>query len=225
MNARLSHLAGPLSGLLGTGLTFAGLMVANSATADLSPDLPATSIATTYATRRGDIRFGVSLVLLGIVLSLWFVAYLAGSIRAAGGSATGSAVLGGGILALAGVVVNLALLVAATTTSIVTAPSTAQTLLILQWEIGGLLAPAFAVLVGAASIAVLGRRIGGRATRPVAWLGAPLALALASSGFTGGALAVVALVWLFLLAVTLVLSAPGNGRVPVVRTKERSSLR
>ena len=63
-----------------------------------------------------------------------------------------------------------------------------------------MLAPAYAALVGATSVAVLRHRLLPPALAPIVWLGLPLALALAFGGFLGGALVVSSLLWLLVLA-------------------------
>jgi hypothetical protein len=204
MKTLTTHLLGPLAGIAGAGLAFAGLTAANGATADLNPDQSPTGIAAVYAAKRDDIRFGVMLALAGVLLLIVFVSYLSSRIKAgAGGEWIGSAVLAGGVLALAGVLIHVAVLVAATNSAILLAPQSAQTFLVLEWEYGGVLAPAFAALVGAASIGVLKTNLGGLLARIVSWVGVALAAGLAVSGFMGGALVVIALVWIFFLASSL----------------------
>lgn len=199
-----THLLGPLAGVAGAGLAFAGLTAANGATADLNPDQSPTGIAAIYAAKRDDIRLGVTLALAGVLLLIVFVSYLSSRIKAvAGGEWIGSAVLAGGILALAGILIHIAVLVAATNSAIVLAPQSAQTLLVLEWEYGGVLAPAFAALVGAASIGVLKTSLGGLLAHIVSWSGVLLAVGLAVSGFMGGALVVIALIWVFFLSLSL----------------------
>ena len=208
MKTPTTHLLGSLTGAVGAGLTFGGLMLANAATADLNPDQAATSIAAVFATKREDIRLGVSLALAGVLVLIFFVAYLSGRVKAASENEwLGSAVLAGGMIALTGVLIHLAVLVAATNSAIVLAPEAAQTFLVLEWEYGGVLAPAFAALVGGASVAVVRSRLGGLLSRLVGWIGVLLALGLAFSGFMGGALVVLAMIWLFLLALSLFVEA------------------
>ena len=112
-----------------------------------------------------------------------------------------------------------AILVAGSNDAIGTSGGAASTLLFLQWEFGGVLAPAFAALVGATSVATIRYRMLAPALAPVAWLGAPLAVALAFAGFLGGALVVSSLLWLLALAVTLVLQPPRarDAAVPAAR--------
>ena len=206
MRALISRV-GPLSGSAGSALVFTGLMLGNGATAELSPaDAPST-IATAFDANRGGVRLGVALALAGLVLTIAFVAYLSRAVRAApDGGWLGSVVLGGGMVAVAGVTIHLALLVASTNSSIVAAPETARTLLVLQWEYGGVLAPAWAALVGGAGVAAIRSPLGGRATRIVSWLGVPLAGVLDLSGFFGGFFVVLALLWLGALAASLVVA-------------------
>jgi hypothetical protein len=180
-------------GAVGTALLVVGLLIANGATDGLSvADAPAT-VAAGYAEHRETIRLGVHVALVGVLGSIWF---LAGLRRTIGGR-LGAVVWGGGLIGLAGVLVHLALLVAATNDAIAGAPDTAYTLLVLDWEFAGVLAPAFAAVVGATSIALV-RRV-------VAWPGLVLAPALAVSGFLGGALVVASLLWLCAVATALTL--------------------
>jgi hypothetical protein len=68
------------------------------------------------------------------------------------------------------------------------------------------LASTFAALVAGTSIAVLRYRLLPRALRWPAWLGLPLALAV--SGFFGGALVVASVLWLLVVAAAFSI-APG----------------
>ena len=204
MKTLTTQLLGPLAGVAGAGLAFAGLTAANGATADLNPDQSPAGIAAVYAAKRDDIRLGVTLALAGVLFLIVFVTYLSSRIKAvAGGEWIGSAVLAGGTVALGGMLIHVALLVAATNSAILLAPQSAQTFLVLEWEYGGVLAPAFAALVGAASIGLLKTSLGGLLARIVSWGGVLLAVGLAVSGFMGGALVVIALIWVFFLSLSL----------------------
>ena len=197
----------PLAGALGTGLVFAGLMTANDAIhASRASDAPST-IAADFATNSDGVRQGVWLALVGLTLVFPFLADLRRRIRAAEGDGgiLATTALAGGLVGAAGLIAYLALLVTASTDSIAAHPDAAATLRLLTWEYGGVLAPAYAALVGATSVAALRHRLLHAAARPLAWLGLPLAAALAVSGFLGGALVVTSLLWLLLFAAALAL--------------------
>jgi hypothetical protein len=206
----------PAAGAAGTALVFAGLMTANEAIhASRAADAP-TVIATDFATNADGVRRGVWLALVGLTLLFPFLADLRRRIRAAEGEngLLAGVAYAGGIVGAAGLLGYLALLVAASTDAIGAHADAAATLRLLTWEYGGVLAPAYAALVGAASIAVIRHRLLHRFTRPLAWLGLPLAAGLAFSGFSGGALVVTSLLWLGLLAAAFALD-PGRRPEPV----------
>lgn len=207
----------PLAGAAGTALVFAGLMTANEAIhASRAADAPSV-IATDFATNADGVRRGVWLALVGLTLLFPFLADLRRRIRAAEGDdgLLAGIAYAGGIVGIAGLTGYLALLVAASTDAIGAHADAAATLRLLTWEYGGVLAPAYAALVGAASIAILRHRMLRRFTRPLAWVGLPLAAGLALSGFLGGALVVTSLLWLGLLAAALALE-PGREPQPAV---------
>ena len=203
MNITKTDRLAAASGALGTALVFAGLILANTATAEISNSDPATSIAYAFDANRTEIRSGVTLALGGVFLVLWYLGWLRGRVRKAEGydGWLGSTLFGGGLVGVAGIVGYLAALVAATNNAIIAAPESAQTLLLAMWELGGLLGPAFGALVGATSLASIRFRLLPQFAQPLAWLGLPLALGLGLSGFLGGALVMLALVWLFAFAV------------------------
>jgi hypothetical protein len=209
LNTRL----GPAAGALGSALLFIGLMITNGATEAMSiADGPAT-VAHDYAAHRDEIRLGVALALAGVFLAVWFLGYLCRRVEAAAdeGGWLGSVVLAGGAIGLAAVLVYLGVLIAATNEAIVAAPETARTFLFLSWEYGGVLSPAYGSFVGATSIALIrGSRVPMPA-RTIGWLGVPLALALALSGFLGGFFVVLALLWQLALALVFLL-VPGAVR-------------
>jgi hypothetical protein len=209
MNAELTSRAGAASGVLGTGLIFTGLMITNGATESTSvADAPAT-IAASFLAHRGEIRLGVTLALAGVFLAIWFLAHVRQRLRAADpGGLLATVAFGGGVIGFGGLLAYLAVLVAATNESIAAAPESARSLLILNWEFGGVIAPAYGALVGAVSLAVLRHRLLPWPARSLAVVGLPLALALALSGFLGGFLVVLALVWLFGLSVAFLLPQP-----------------
>lgn len=204
MNAALTDRLAALSGAVGSALVFGGLTTANAAIATIGNEDPAESIAYAFDTNRDDVRLGVTLALAGVFFVIWFLGWLHGRVRVAEGSSWLSAVvLGGGVIGVAGILGYAGALVAATNSAILAAPETARTLLIVTWELGGILGPAFGALVGATSVACIRHDLLPRLGAPVAWLGVPLALALGLSGFPGGFLVVLALAWLFLLALCL----------------------
>ena len=183
-------------------------MITNRATETMSiADAPAT-IADDYALHRDDIRLGVTLALAGVFFAVWFLGYLRQRVGAAEAERgwLGSVLLGSGTIGLAGILVYLGILIAATNESIATAQETARTLLIISWEYGGILSPAYGAFVGATSLAVLRYRLLPRLLRPLGWLGLPLAVALAVSGFLGGFFVVLALLWQLLLAAAFVVT-------------------
>ena len=197
----------PAAGAAGAALVFAGLLTANGAIhASRAADAPSV-IATDFATNADGVRRGVWLALVGLTLLFPFLADLRRRIRAAEGEngLLASVAYGGGLVGAAGLIGYLVLLTASSTDSIGAHPESAATLRLLGWEYGGVLAPAYAALVGAASIAALRHRLLHRAARPLAWLGLPLASGLALSGFLGGALVVASLLWLLLLAAAFAL--------------------
>jgi hypothetical protein len=201
----------PTSGVAGAALVFLGLTTASEAVASTNPSAPAASIAATLADGRGSMRLGVTLALAGVSLLFWFLADLRRRIGDAEGRSgrLRHVAFGGGLLALGGVVLYAALLVAASNESIGGSPEAAQALVVLLWEFGGVLAPTFAALVAGTSIAVLRYRLLPRALRWPAWLGLPLGLALAVSGFFGGALVVASVLWLLVVAAAFTI-APGR---------------
>jgi hypothetical protein len=213
VNAFLTSRVGPAAGALGSALLFAGLMIANAATETMSiADSPAT-IAGDYAAHREDIRLGVALALAGVFLVIWFLGFLHRRVDASDHDRgrLGAVVAAGGAIGLAAVLVHLGILVAATNEEIAAAPETARTFLILGWEYGGVLAPAFGAFVGATSLALVRGAHVPALARGIGWLGLPLALVLALSGFLGGFFVVLALLWQLVLALAFVL-VPGSRR-------------
>ena len=211
MNAFLTSRLGPAAGAIGSALLFAGLMVANAATETMSSaDSPAT-IAGDYAAHRGDIRLGVALALAGVFLAIWFLGFLHRLVDAGqdGRGRLGPVVSAGGAIGLAAVLVYLGILVAATNEAITSAPETARTFLILSWEYGGILSPAYGAFVGATSLALIRCARLPALARGIGWLGVPLALVLALSGF----FVVLALLWQLALALAFFL-VPGPRRAP-----------
>jgi len=203
MYTELANRLGAVAGALGTALLFVGLMLTNGATDSTSPtDTPA-SIAANYLTNRDEIRLGTTFALVGVFLAICFLGYLRERVRNAEGQRgwLGSVAFGGGVISVSAIVVYLAVLVAATNASIANAPETARTLLIISWEFAGVLAPAFGALVGATSVVLIRHVRLPKVARPIAWLGLPLAGALAISGFLGGFLVVLGLLWLFVVSV------------------------
>jgi hypothetical protein len=97
----------------------------------------------------------------------------------------------------------LALLLAASNNSIGAAPELARTLFYLDWEYAGVFCPAFGALVGASSLGIVRGGVLPRRLRWLGWIGVPLAVALGLSGFLGGFLAWLSLIWLIALAVSL----------------------
>jgi hypothetical protein len=196
---------GPALGVAGSGLVFAGLLTASGAIHEASPADSGATIAATYAANADRVRSGVALALLGLAALLPFLAWLRARIRLAEGAGgwLGSTAFGGGLVAAAGIVLYLALLVAQSGETIGADPEAAGTLILLGWEFGGLLAPAFAALVGGASLATVRYRLLPRGLAWVAWLGLPLALGLALAGFLGGALVMASLLWLGAYALAL----------------------
>lgn len=192
----------PLSGVVGAALVFVGLTTASDAVASTNPSAAAASIAATLAAERESIRLGVTLALGGVFCLFWFLADLRRRIGEAEGSSgrLRHVAFGGGLVAVAGVVLYATLLVAASNESIGGNPGAAQSLLVLLWEFGGVLAPAFAALVAGTSLAVLRYRLLPLALRWPAWIGLPLSLGLAVSGFFGGALVVASVLWLLVVA-------------------------
>ncbi len=210
MNVARSHRIGAASGAVGTALMFGGLTTITSALVGVSPVDSGDTIAAHYAAHADEIRRGVTLALGCVFLVIWFLAYLRRRVRASEGEHgwLGSVLFGGGLLGLGGVVLYLATLVAATNSSIVAAPEAARTLLILGWEYGGVLAPFFAALVGATSLAIIRYSMLPWLTRPVAWIGGLLAVALATPGFFRGFLVVLSIAWLCAVSVSLALARP-----------------
>jgi len=203
ISAWITARLGAASGAVGSALIFVGLMMTNGATEALSiADAPQT-IAAHYASQRDDIRLGVALALTGVFFALWFLGDLHRRIRAAeaNGGWVGSVVLAGGAVGLAGVLVYLSILIAATNETIASAPETARTFLVVSWEYGGILSPAYGAFVGATSLAIVRYSLLPKLARALGWLGLPLALALAVSGFLGGFFVVLALLWQLAVAV------------------------
>jgi hypothetical protein len=197
----------PAAGAAGAALVFAGLLTANDAIhASRAADAPSV-IATDFAANADGVRTGVWLALVGLTLLFPFLADLRRRIRAAEGAdgILATTAYAGGIVGAAGLTGYVALLIASSTESIGAHPEAASTLRLLGWEYGGVLAPAYAALVGATSIAAIRHGLLHPAARPLAWLGLPLATALAASGFLGGALVVTSLLWLLLFAAALAL--------------------
>lgn len=215
MNVALSHRIGAASGAVGTALMFAGLTRITSALVGVSPLDSGDTIAAHYAAHTDEIRRGVTLALGGVFLTIWFLADLRRRVHASEGDHgwLGSAAFGGGLVGLGGVVLYLAMLVAATNSSIGAAPEAARTLLIVGWEYGGMLAPFFAALVGATSLAIIRYSMLPWLTRPVAWFGVVLAVALVMPGFFGGFLVVLSIAWLFAVSVSLALARPPRDAV------------
>jgi hypothetical protein len=144
MNPPLADRLGAASGVAGSALLFGGLLVANAPTDAISvADVPAT-IAESYLANPAEIRLGVVLALAG-VFPVDLVPRLPGRVRAAenDGGWVGSVLCTGGTIGLAGVLAHLGILVAATNESIAGAPETAHTLLILDWDLVSVLAPAY----------------------------------------------------------------------------------
>jgi hypothetical protein len=174
--------------------------------------MPPATIAAAYGANSDGRRVGISLALGGVFFLLWFLGYLRGRIAAAEG-ANGylhTVAFGGGLVGAAGVVSYLAVLVASSNSSIGSQAEAASSLLLLEWEYGGVFAPAFGALVGATSLAVIRHKLLPGWLVWIAWLGIPLALGLAFSGFLGGALVVSSLLWLFAIAVAFLLYPGGT---------------
>lgn len=225
----------PAAGAAGTALVFAGLMTANGAVQTSTAADSASVIATDFATNADGVRRGVWLALVGLTLVFPFLADLRRRIRTAEGEGgiLATTAYAGGIVGAAGLLVYLSLLVASSTESIGAHPEAAATLRLLGWEFGGVLAPAYAALVGATSVAAVRHRLLHPLALPVAWLGLPLAAALAVSGFLGGALVVASLLWLVLLAAALALlpapriepARPDGSRSPFGRRRAAAGAR
>jgi hypothetical protein len=207
MSTILTSRLGPAAGALGSSLLFAGLMTTNRATETMSIAASPATIADGYATHRDDIRLGVTLALSGVFLGIWFLGYLRRRVEAVEGERgwLGSVVLAAGAVGLGAVLVYLGILVAATNEAILAAPETARTFLILSWEYGGVLAPADGAFVGATSAALIRSSRLPVLARALGWLGVPLALVLALSGFLGGFFVVLALLWQLALAIAFLL--------------------
>lgn len=195
----------PLCGAAGFALILVGLVLTTSATSYATLDDASEVIATNYVERRDTIRLGISLALVGSFLTFFFLGYLRARLRSATreNDLLGSVAFAGGVVVLAVLAAYLALLLAASNSSIVAAPDLARTLFYLDWDYAGVFSPAFGALVGASSLGILRGGILPRRLRWLGWIGVPLALALGFSGFLGGFLAWLSLIWLVALAVSL----------------------
>jgi hypothetical protein len=200
----------PASGVAGAGLLFAGMFATTKPASETSPADSASTIAATYAANADRTRAGVWAALVGLSLFLWFLAWLRQQIRVATGREgwLDTVALGGGIVAAAGVAIFLAVKVAASNQAIGGDGPAASTLLLLEWELAGVLAPAFAALVGATSLASIRHRLLPRFTGWLGWLGIVLAVALAAAGFLGGALVVTSILWVAAVALALTVRPP-----------------
>ena len=105
-------------------------MITNRATETMSIAGRTGEIADDYALHRDDIRLGVTLALAGVFFAVWFLGYLRQRVGAAEVERgwLGFILLGSGTIGLAGILVYLGILIAATNESIATAPETARTL-------------------------------------------------------------------------------------------------
>jgi hypothetical protein len=112
----------------------------------------------------------------------------------------GSVALAGGVVALALLAFHAAILIAATNSLIESLPDAAQTLFLLEWDYGGAVNPPLGAVVAATSVAVIRYALPSRRARILGWIGLPLAAAAGLSGFLGGALAFLSLLWLAALA-------------------------
>jgi len=191
-----------LAGVLGWSLIFAGAAVMATPTADLNPASQPFLIAATYAEHRDAMRLGVSLTLWGCFLALFFLGYLQSRISSAAAEPQwmGSVGLAGGVVAIALLAVHAAIFIAVTNTQIESLPNAAQTLFLVDWAFGGAVNPPLGALVGATSVAIIRQALLGRRIRILGWVGLPLAAATGLSGFLGGALAFLSLLWLIALA-------------------------
>ena len=149
LRAALTPRLGPALGVAGSGLVFAGLITASGATHGASPDDSPAPIAATYAANGDRMRSGVGLALLGLAALLPFLGWLRAKIRVAEGASgwLGPTAFGGGLVAVSGIVLYLALLVAQSNETIGANPEAASTLILLGWEFGGLAGYALAFAV------------------------------------------------------------------------------
>jgi hypothetical protein len=140
---------------------------------------------------------------VGVFFFLSFLAYLHHYLRGAEGAEGWMASLayGGGLVAAGVMLISAAIRLAATVVSDYGQdPQVAKTFVLLDWDYAGILGPAFAaLLVGTSAIGLRFRAIPGS----LAWAGAGLAVLLAFSGFYGGSLVAVSVLWILALAVAL----------------------
>jgi hypothetical protein len=201
MKERLGRRAGPLAGTVGIALVVVGVRLGGAASTASDPTDPGEAIASRFAERRDETRLGVAVALVGVLLFLWFLGDLRERLRAAGW--LGPVALAGGVLALAGLSLYLAILVAESSNTILVNPEAARTLLVFEWESAVVAAPGFAALVAAASLGAMRLRLLPRWLAWIAPLGLPLAAIVGLGGFFGGYLVGLALLWLFVLAAAL----------------------
>jgi len=152
-----------------------------------------------------QVRVGIYLTLVAVFFFLVFMAYLYRYLRAAEGPEGWMADLAyaGGLVAAGVMLILAAIRLAATVVSDYGEdPQVAKTFVLLDWDYAGVLGPALAALIGGTS--AIGLRFGA-IPGPVAWIGVGLAALLAFSGFYGGSLVAVGVLWILALTVVLLL--------------------
>lgn len=191
---------GAVSGILFAALVIPGIVL-SAPSGD--PTEPATEIASAGAGGYARARVGIYLMLVGCFFFLAFLAYLSGYLRRAEGDEgwITNVAFGGGIATAGVILVLTAIRLAATVVSDYGEdPQVAKTFVMLDWDYAGVLGPAFAALLAGTS--VIGLRFGAL-PRALAWSGAVLALVLAFSGFYGGSLVAVGVLWILVLSIVL----------------------
>jgi len=194
---------GAASGVLFVVLVLPGIVL-SAPSGD--PTKPAAEIEQT-ADGYAQVKVGIYLMLVAVFFFLTFLAYLNHYLRAAEGPEgwMASVVHGGGLVAAAVLLVLGAIRLAATVVSDYEGdPQVAKTFVLLDWDYAGVLGPAFAAVVGGTSVIAL--RFG-LLPRALAWTGAVLAGLLAFSGFYGGSLVAVGVLWILVLAIALLVRA------------------
>ena len=170
------------------------------------PEDPSTSIAAAMAANQDSARTAAYVGLAAAFALLWFVAYLHGQLRRAEGGDgwLATVALGGGLLAIAMLLVEVSFTLAESTLGSYDADTqVAKTYLIYHWWFASVLAPGLGALVAASTL--VGWRFGAL-PRWLNWLGtAIVALMLLAISQTPGLAAALGALWIIPASIALCL--------------------
>ena len=225
LTVRLTHLFGAFSGLAGIALIFVSMVdhvLKPCLACMVSLDSSARAIGTAFASGGDGYYRAAYIMMLGIFLFVWFVAYLYSELaRQAGASGWLPAVaFGGGLVTGALLLVQVLMLLASHEVAL--RPGLGEigrVLLVLNFNYAFVYAAPLAAMVAATSLVIVRSHW---VLRPVGWLGFGVVV-ITLAWFAPGLGALTALLWLFVLAGALLLRSllspvpgalaqPGNRR-------------